>query len=342
MMGSVETAHLAAARSGNQLAFGELVEPYRHELEVHCYRLLGSFHDAEEIVQETLLRAWRRLDNFEGRAPIRAWLYKIATNACFDVIRARPRRTLPIVAHPATDPDAPFAPPAAESLWLEPFPDDLLAGVATSPEARYDIYESISLAFLAVLQLLPHRQRAVLVLRDVLSWRAQEVAELLDMTVPAVNSALHRARATLERDGVHSRDAQLPPDDPAVRVLLDRYVRAWEAADMKGLIALLREDAAYSMPPIPTWYRGRAAISAFLGAHVFGTLEDTLPRAWRLRQTRANGQPALALFRRNPSGVGYSAVGLQLLRFEAALIAEVTTFLDPRLVARFGVEDEGD
>jgi RNA polymerase sigma-70 factor (ECF subfamily) len=190
-------ARLAAARAGDQHEFGGLTEPYRRELQLHCYRILGSLQDAEDTVQETMLRAWRKLNTFEGRASLRAWLYRIATNACFDALAKRPRRVLPVSAQPAADPRAPMSPPLTEPIWLEPYPDDLIAEPEAGPEARYTARESVALAFIAALQSLPPRQRAVLILRDVLDWQASEVAQTLDLTVSAANSALHRARVTL-------------------------------------------------------------------------------------------------------------------------------------------------
>jgi len=213
-------------------------------------------------VQETFLRAWRRLETCTGRASLRAWLYKIATNACLDALEKRPRRTLPVRSQPPADPSAPPSPPLTELIWLEPFPDDLLDDVEPTPEARYVLHESITLAFLAALQLLPPRQRAVLLMRDVLDWSASQVAELLDMTIPAVNSALHRARVTLGGNYSAERPASLKLTDPATRALLDRYVETWERADVPGLLALLREDVTISMPPSPTWYLGHAALGA--------------------------------------------------------------------------------
>src|SRR5512135_202519 len=222
----VVATHLAAARTGDQREFSRLTEPYRHELQLHCYRILGSLQDAEDIVQETLLRAWRRLDTYEERAPLRAWLYKIATNACFDALGKRPRRVLPTTHYAPADPRQPFAPPITDPIWLEPYPDDLIAEPEAGPEARYSLHESVSLAFLAALQSLPPRQRAVLILCDVLDWHASEAAQLLEITVPAVNSALHRARVTM-RKNYHTRGREGLPaslSDQTLRPLLERYV----------------------------------------------------------------------------------------------------------------------
>ena len=337
-------ARLAAARRGNQDEFSGLIEPYRRELQVHCYRLLGSVHEAEDLVQETLLRAWRRLDTYEGRASFRAWLYKIATNACLDVLasRKRARRVLPPATHPAADPNAAVMAPIMEPIWLEPFPDEWLVEAALNPETRYAAHESVSLAFLAALQLLPPRQRAVLVLCDVLDWSAREAAELLGLTVSAVNSALHRARVTLGKH-YHARGpeaAPTRPGDEATRALLHKYVRAWEAADVDGLVALLKEEAVFTMPPSPSWYRGRAPIGAFVAATIFGD-EGMFPGQaagrWRLMPARANAQPAFAVYERDPSGGGYRAFALQVLTFDGDQLAEVANFIDAALFARFGL-----
>lgn len=332
----VEASRLAAARAGDQHEFGGLTERYRRELQVHCYRILGSLQDAEDLVQETMLRAWRRLDTFEGRAPLRAWLYKIATNACLDALDKRPRRALPPALHPASDPGGPIAPPIAEPIWLEPLPDDWAAEAAAGPEARYAARESVTLAFVAALHTLPPRQRAVLILRDVLDWRASEVAELLGLTVSAANSVLHRARVTLAKH-YHGKDREtLRPtlDDETMRLLLSRYVRAWETADIAELIALLKDDATFAMPPTPSWYRGREAIRAVLASTVFtGAARDR----WQLRPTRANGQPAFALYQRDGADGVYHPFGIQVLTFDGNQIADATTFLDPAIFARFGL-----
>lgn len=339
MLNLAETTHLAAARTGDPNEFSGLTEPYRRELQLHCYRLLGSLQDAEDLVQETLLRAWRRLDTFEGRASFRAWLYKIATNACLDTLDKRPRRALPTTTHSPSDPHQPVVPPITEPIWLEPFPDELLPAATTiSPEARYAVRESISLAFLAALQLLPPRQRAVLILRDVLDWHASEVAELLDMTVSAVNSALHRARTTLAQ---HYHSGNLDPPEPAdetMRALLDRYMQAWETADVPALIALLKEDAVLTMPPSPSWYQGRAAISAFLTSVVFGGPGHV---RGRLQPARANGQPAFALYHYDEASRTYRAFAIQVLTFgysaSSGQLAEVAIFLNPALFTPFGL-----
>ena len=327
---------LSAARAGDQHEFSGLTEPYRRELQLHCYRILGSLQDAEDTVQETLLRAWRRLDTFEGRASLRAWLYKIATNACFDALDRRPRRrVLPTAQFPPTDPQQPFAPPITEPIWLEPYPDDLIAEPETGPEAHYSLHESVSLAFLAALQSLPPRQRAALILCDVLDWQAREAAELLEITVPAVSSALHRARVTM-KNNYHARGLDtlsLTATANSLHSLLDRYVQAWESADVDGLVSLLREDATLSMPPLPTWYAGREAIISAAQATIFAG--DAHGR-WLMRPIRANRQPACAVYQRDEAGV-YRAFGISVLTIAQDGVADVITFLEPALFPRFGL-----
>ena len=327
--------HLAAARAGDQREFSGLTEPYRHELQLHCYRILGSLQDAEDIVQETLLRAWRRLDTYEGRAPIRAWLYKIATNACFDALAKKPRRVLPTQQYPPADPRQPFAPPITEAVWLEPYPDDLIDEADAGPEVRYSLRESVSLAFLVALQSLPARQRAVLILCDVLEWRAGEAAELLEVTVSAVNSALHRARATLKKHyHGHGQDAVSSASfDTALRPLLDRYVQVWESADIDGLVNLLREDATLSMPPLPTWYAGREAIITAAREKIFA---GKAQGRWLMQPVRANRQPACAVYQRDEAGV-YHAFGITVLTTDRDRVADIITFIDPTLFPRFSL-----
>jgi len=335
-------AQIATARAGDHNEFSRLAEPYRRELQVHCYRITGSLQDAEDLVQETLLRAWRRLDTFEGRAPLRAWLYKIATNACLDALDKRPRRSLPTRRSSASDPRAPFVQPRAEPIWIEPLPDNLIAEASESPEARYSIRESVTLAFLVALQNLPPRQRAVVILRDVLDWQASEVAGLLDMTIPAVNSALHRARATLEQNYHRKGSAtvQRASVDSRLNALLDRYLRAWENADVASLTALLKEDATLSMPPSPSWYLGRNAIRVFLKSAIFGSsfFPGEGQGRWRLLPTRANAQPAFGAYLRGSPGV-HEAFGILSPIFDGKRLAEIITFINPALVVRFGLPD---
>jgi RNA polymerase sigma-70 factor, ECF subfamily len=314
-------------------SFGAMVDPHRRELLVHCYRMLGSIDDAEDAVQEAMANAWRGRATYQRDISFRAWLYRIATNACLDAISRRKRGRA-----------------SEESLGVGPYPDELLGGVSAGPEARYDQRESISLAFLTVLQVLPPRQRAVLILRDVLSWHAAEVAVLLDLSVPAVNSALQRARGTVaERYRPRPRiadgaGATSGPDAGPLRALLDRYVRAWEAADIPGLVALLRDDAVLSMPPGAA-VTGATAIGAFLAATV-------LARGGRRRlvPTRANGGPAFIVYgpgtadaARTAAASGSApirALAVALLQADGQRVARIDAFFDPRLFARFGAPDE--
>jgi RNA polymerase sigma-70 factor (ECF subfamily) len=322
-----------------------LIEPYRKELLLHCYRLLGSLHDAEDVVQETMLRAWRHFDTFTLRGPgsLRTWLYTIATNTSLHTLKKRLPRTLPTVVYPASDPTRPIAPRNVEAPWLEPFPDSWLVSAqeqAENPETRYTRQESISLAFLTALQLLPPRQRAILILSDVLDWRASEIAHLLEISVSAVNSALHRARTTLEKNYPSSKREimQVARTDTATNALLSRYLQAWETDDVDGLVALLKEDATFSMPPVPSWYQGREAIRTLLLAAVF---PSGVQNQWRLSPTRANGQPAVALHRADEATRSYRAFGIQVITLDATLrdqpqVSSVTAFLGEELVTSFG------
>lgn len=335
MSEQTERNRISAAIAGDQDEFQRLIDPHRRELLVHCYRMLGSVEDAEDVLQETWLRAWRRLETFAGRAPLRAWLYKIATNACLDAFAGRRARTLP-TANPPADPRDQLPGPINEPYWLEPLPDTLLDGLADNPEARYLTRESVRLAFLAALQNLPGRQRAVLILRDVLGWRANEAAELLDMTVPAVNSALQRARNTVkQRPGDIVTGVIDPKRNERMDVLLTRYVQAWEATDSKALVMLLREDAALTMPPLPVWYRGRADVQRFLDTYLFA---DRAAGRFRLVATQANGSPAFAVYQRDEAGV-YRPGALHVLTIVDGQIAEIHDFLafDERLFTRFNL-----
>jgi RNA polymerase sigma-70 factor (ECF subfamily) len=312
---------LAALIGESAEAFGELANPYRRELLVHCYRMLGSVDDAEDAVQEALVRAWHGRATFQRAVSFRAWLYRIATNACLDAIDRRKRGG-----------------PGPVSLEMGPAPIDLFEDTAPGPEARYDSHESVSLAFLTALQVLPPRQRAVLILRDVLSWHAAEVASLLDLSVPAVNSALHRARTTVAgqyapASAVTGRAGLAQAGK--LRSLLERYVRAWEAADVAGLVALLRDDAVVSMPP-GVLINGAAAIATFLAGSVF--VDGT---RIRLRAVRSTGGPTFVI---------YSGAGPDPLRAYAVLvldvapgdgrIARISVFVEPGLIARFGLPAE--
>jgi len=323
--------------------FGEQTEPYRRELQVHCYRILGSLHEAEDMVQETMLRAWKRLDTYEGRASLRSWLYKIATNACLDFLDSkRSRRLLPFNSLPASDPTSAIQPPASELTWLEPFPDEWLGDEsALNPEARYTKSESISLAFLTALQTLPPRQRAVLILRDVLDFSAIETAEVLELTVSSVNSALHRARVTLsnryQASGSESSSTTLV--DEKTQQLLNHFVQAWESADVAGLVALLKEDATFAMPPSPSWYQGPIAIGSFAAATVFadnGMFSGKANKRWRLVRTKANAAPAFAIYQRTELNQ-YQAFGILLLEVNDNKLFQLVSFIDPTLPTHFGL-----
>jgi RNA polymerase sigma-70 factor (ECF subfamily) len=317
-----EAGLLAAARAGDERAFAQLTSPYRRELQVHCYRMLGSLHDAEDLVQETMLRAWRRLRAFEGRTSLRRWLYAIATNACLNKLEREPRVLL-FPTGGETDP-----PPLARVGWLEPYPDSLLPdAVAGDPQARLDLRESVALAFLAAIQHLPPRQRAKLVLFDVLGWSAAEIAELLETSVAAVNSGLQRARATLDRR------PEPRATEEEERVLVERFVEAWERVDIDGLVELLREDAVLAMPPQPVWFAGPKAVGEF-----FATVpaEGDLTRI-KLVPTRANLRPALAAYQ---DGQAYGIMVFELAR---GRIAEIVGFADAaRSFDRFGLPDRLD
>ncbi len=313
---------IGRARSGDADAFGELTEPYLRELQVHCYRMLGSFADAEDALQDTLLAAWQGLGGFEGRASIRTWLYRIATNRCLNALRAASRRPAKQWDVPKVDPPEPTR--LGEVVWLEPFPDTLLAGTAglpLGPEARYEQTESISLAFVTALQVLPPRQLAVLILRDVLGFHAGEVAGLLDTTTESVNSALKRARASLQRRLLPAAGAEPAPaaGSPAEDVIVAKFVSAWESADVDALIALLTDDVFMSMPPMPLEYQGRDVVARFC-ALLFGA-----DRRFDLVPTRANGQPAFGAYLRTPDGTRHGT-GLYVLTLSGDRISAMTRF----------------
>ena len=321
-----EREHLAAARSGDENAFARLVEPFRGELHAHAYRMLGSVHDAEDALQDAFLRAWRGLPRFEGRSSLRSWLYKITTNTCLDVIARRPKRVLPVDYGPATDPHVGPGEPLVESVWVEPYPDETLGvedGLA-APEARYEQREGIELAFIAALQHLPANQRAVLILREVLGFSAKEVAETLETTTASVNSALQRARAAVdERLPEQSQQANVRSlGDERAREVVHEYVEAWERGDVEAVVAMLAEDATFSMPPLRTWYGGRDEIALFLaGWPLSGTWR------WRHVTTQANGQPALAFYCWDDDEESYLPFALNVITLRGDKIGDVTAFV---------------
>jgi RNA polymerase sigma-70 factor, ECF subfamily len=324
---------LAAARDGDEAAYARLIEPRRAELHAHCYRMLGSVHDAEDALQNALLRAWRGLPRFQGRSSLRSWLYRIATNACLDVIARRPKRVLPIDYGPSADPHERPGEPLVESVWVEPYADDRLGledGLA-GPDARYEQRESLELAFIAALQHLPARQRAALILREVLDFSAREVADALETSVASVNSALQRARATVEeRLPERSQQATLRSlGDERLRELVRNYTDAIERGDVDAVLGMLTEEGAWSMPPLPAWYRGRESVRAFL-------VEYPLRERWRHVPTRANGQLAVGCYMWNDERETYLAAVLDVLTLDGPRIAEVTGFLSPWVYRRFG------
>ncbi|MFF3436999.1 sigma-70 family RNA polymerase sigma factor [Streptosporangium sp. NPDC002721] len=335
-------ATVEAARAGDESAFAALVERHRGELRVHCYRMLGSFDEAEDLTQETFLRAWKGLGGFEGRSTFRAWLYRIATNACLDVLDGRAHhRVLPRHLAGPSDPGAALAPPA-DIAWLQPFPDRLLREPSAPSEAEPDSVvvtrETIELAFLAALQHLPPRQRAALILRDVLGWPARRVAALLDGSVASVNSALQRARTTLREHLPERRLDWAPSAEPTERerAVLRRYMDAMERADLTAVADLLAEDVRTEMPPWPTWFRGRDAVVAALAASWDTGSPDHVGR-FRMLPVRANRQPAVATYVRRPGEPAYRAFGISALRIEDDRIAEAVAFHDPGLFAAFSL-----
>jgi len=318
---------LARARAGDSDAFRELTDPYRRELHVHCYRILGSFQDAEDLLQETLLSAWKALDRFDGRS-LRAWLYRIATNRCLNYVRDTSRR--PKVATLPTKSPLTEAIPSDEPSWLEPYPDALMADVALGPEARYDARESIALSVVAGLQHMPTQQRAVLVLRDVLGFSAFEVAEMLESTPASVNSALQRARARVEKLGpVPDRVHRARSEDEAKAV--ERFVDSFQRGDLEGVITSLSDDAKFVMPPQPFEFRGARVIAEYLNRKgVWG-------KDLKLVPTRANNQPAFGYYLPHPNANVHQANGIMVLTVRSDRIAAITRFGDSSLLALFGL-----
>jgi RNA polymerase sigma-70 factor (TIGR02960 family) len=327
---------LARARGGDGEAFRELTDPYRRELQLHCYRILGSVQDAEDMLQETLLAAWRGLERFEERASMRAWLYRIATNRCLNALRDTGHRRHQLASSPAPRFEAPEPTRRAEPAWFEPYPDALLEDLpdtSPGPEARYETREALALAFVAGLQHLPPRQRAVLVLRDVLGFRAAEVAGLLDSSEVSVNSALQRARASLDaRLPAADRELAPLPRSARERELVGRFVDAFESADVERVVALLTDDAWLTMPPEPLEYQGRAAIARFYLTRSWWGIQEA-----RLVPTRANGQPAFGYYLRDPLTPILHAHGLVVLTLEGDQISAITRFGDNSLFPQFGL-----
>ena len=324
---ATEPSHQEPASQRSNQVFERFAEPFRRELKLHCYRMLGSLHEAEDAVQETYLRAWRNFDSFEGHGSFRAWLYRIATNACFNALAGRKnaQRLLPDQQAPATV-QMPDGTPAADVAWLEPYPDSNLEGIADeapSPEARYASREAVQLAFVAVIQQLPPRQRAVLLLCDVLGWAAAETATLLGGSAVSVNSALQRARETLAKRYPNGRPPVMPAPNHAQQKLLGRYLQAWEGLDLDNFVVLLKEDATYTMPPLPQWYAGRQEIRTFF---------DWAWKAYggfRLVPTGANRQPAFAAYSRAGADAPWAAHSIHVLALEHDMISTLTLFVKP-------------
>jgi RNA polymerase sigma-70 factor (ECF subfamily) len=327
----VSTELIDRARSGDQAAFEELVGPYRREMQVHCYRFLGSVADAEDALQETLTAAWRGLEGFEGRASVRTWLYKIATRRCLNMLRSASRRPpagLPLDVEP------PEPTRLGEVVWLEPYPDVLLADLwdaTAGPEARYEAREAVSLAFVTAMQLLPPRQRATLILRDVLDFSAREVGEMLDTTEQSVNSALKRARATLARELPVPDQPPPAPSSPVEQDLLNRLVRALEDGDVDAMVALMTDDAWVRMPPVPLEYQGRDLAGRF-----FSTIAFRQGRRYRFVPTRANGQPAFGVYLLDPLTQVAHAFGLFVITLAGDRVSAITRF-DNTVLPRFGL-----
>jgi RNA polymerase sigma-70 factor, ECF subfamily len=328
-----EEQRLALARAGDEDAFRALVSPYRRELRAYCYRMAGSLDAADDLLQESLLRAWKALDSFEGRASFRTWIYRVTWSACIDGLQSKPMRRLTVDCGPPADPSDPIPAPEPEG-WIEPCHAALYTEETPTPEKRYTQRESVALAFLAALQLLPPKQRATLLACDVLGWTAQECADMLDSSVASVNSALQRARETLEARADRWRPAM--PSESVTRDLLAKYMQAWERADVPALVSLLHDDATLAMPPLPMWLRGPQAIGQSIGAMV---LTPEARGQFRLVPTEANGAPAFAAYRRGTTC--YEPVSVHVLSFAHGRIGSITAFLDPRLFAKLGLPTDG-
>jgi RNA polymerase sigma-70 factor (ECF subfamily) len=331
---AIESSQIEPTADDAGHEFERLAEPFRREIKLHCYRMLGSLHEAEDLVQESYLRAWRNFGSFDGGS-MRAWLYKIATNACLNAIESRKhqQRYLPDQLGPAVDPSA-FGAPATDIPWLEPYPDANLDGIADTapgPEAHYTMRESVQLAFVAAIQQLPPRQRAALMLCDVLGWASAEAAALLDSTTASVNSALQRARETISKNRSYRRQSLLSQPTPAQQKLLGRYLQAWEGHNVDHFVSLLKQDAAVVMPPWLQWLEGRETIGSFFAG------------AWktcgglRLVPTAANGQPAFAVYEYSDAANRWNAHSIHSIMFENDAISRMTIFIEPRLFDDFGL-----
>jgi RNA polymerase sigma-70 factor (ECF subfamily) len=327
-MTAAEPSHQEQASARANQSFERLAEPFRREIKLHCYRMLGSLHEAEDLVQETYLRAWRSFDSFEGGS-FRAWLYRIATNACLNAIESRKhlQRSLPDQQTPAAAAvQMPEGAPPTDVAWLEPYPDSNLEGIADeapNPEARYASREAVQLAFVAAIQELPPRQRAAILLCDVLGWAAAEAATLLGGSTASINSALQRARETLAKRYPAGQPPVAPRPNPAQQKLLDRYLQAWEGHDLDGFVALLKEDATFTMPPWLLWYSGREAIGSFF-AMAWQTCGGL-----RLVPTAANGQPAFAVYERSGADPRWAAHSVHVLTLQDEMISKMTLFVPP-------------
>lgn len=336
---SDERQLLEAARAGDEKAFALLVGPYQAQLRAHCYRMLGSPTDADDALQETMLRAWSGLARFESRSSLRSWLYRIATNASLRMIEKRPKRVLPIDYGPAADPHAALGEPLTESIWLEPYPDAELGVEAglLGPDAHYEQRESVELAFAAAFQHLPARQRAVLILRDVLGFSARETAETLATTAVAVDSALQRAhKAIEERVPAQTQQATLRElGESELREIAKRFADAWERNDVDAVVTMLANDARMTMPPWRSWYSGRDAVATFLRGWPLSAR-----KRWRLRPTGANGQPAVAGYLWDEQSGAFRAETIIVLTFRAASIDEITAFRSPELFPLFGLPEQ--
>lgn len=304
--------------------FAKRIEAYRPELHIHCYRMMGTLEDADDMVQETLIKAWNHRDSLKDPTALRAWLYKIASNTCLDALKKQSRRQIPRTHAPVAKVSQPIPSDINDPIWLQPYPDELLATHSDGLETVVAKRENITLAFMAILHLLPPRQRAILILRDVLEFKAQEVASLLDTSVSAVKSALFRARTTLANQQANLSDIEHNLNlDVALEQQLRQYVTAWESANIDDLLQLLKEDAIFSMPPIPSWYRGHAEIKALVAKTIFRGDADG---RWKLIPTKANTQPAFGLYRKAETQQHYQFYGVQVLTFKNQQIADILTF----------------